>query len=74
MNFEIKLIFLMKPLFLHEKKSHDKNINVSRTKRAFKIFLRNFLAFNEENNAIFLEGESPTLSKVCYSEFYIKVA
>ena len=53
MNFEIKLIFLMKPLFLHEKKSHDKNINVSRTKRAFKIFLRNFLAFNEANNAIF---------------------
>ena len=35
MDFEIKLIFLIEPFFLHDQKSHDKNI--LRKKIAFKV-------------------------------------
>ena len=37
MNFEVSLIFLIKPFFLHDQKSREKNLNILRTKRAFKL-------------------------------------
>ena len=36
MNFEADLIFLIKPFFVRPK-SRDKNLNILRTKRAFKM-------------------------------------
>ena len=37
MNFEINLVFLIKPFFLHDQIVTTKNVNILRTKRAFKI-------------------------------------
>ena len=36
MSFEINLIFLIKPFF-YMNKSHDKNLNILKMKRAFKM-------------------------------------
>ena len=36
MNFEINLILLIKLFFLYGPKSYDKNVNILRTKSAFK--------------------------------------
>ena len=69
MNFEIKLIFLIKPFFLYGPKSHDKNLNILRTKRAFKMKYKTiFIIFRglsmKQKTQFFLEGESPNLSKL----------
>ena len=37
MNFEVNLIFLIKQSFLHDQKVVTKNLNILRTKTAFKI-------------------------------------
>ena len=37
MDFEINLIFLIEPDFFTWPKSHDKNLNILRTKRAFNV-------------------------------------
>ena len=37
MNFEINFNFLIKPFFLQDQKSHNKNLNILRMKRAFKM-------------------------------------
>ena len=37
MNFEINLIFLIEPFFLHDQKVLNKILNILRTKRAFKV-------------------------------------
>ena len=42
MNFEVNLVFLIQPLFLHDQKVSnknysDKNFDIFRTKKAFKI-------------------------------------
>ena len=41
MNFEIDLIFLIKPLFLYDQ-SLEKNLNILRTKKAFKVKQKTF--------------------------------
>ena len=52
MNFEVYLIFLIKPFFLHDQKVMKKNKSISMI----------FRAINEKNNTVFfLQGESPTL-------------
>ena len=47
-NFEIKLIFLIKPFF-YMTKNQGKNLNILKTKRAFKVIKKNafFLIFKE---------------------------
>ena len=65
MNFEVSLIFVIKQFFFTWLKSHDKNFNILRRKRAFKMKQKAFFIifkglFNEVNNAIFLEGENWT--------------
>ena len=68
MNFKINLIFLIKPFFLHDQKSQDKNLNILRKKRAFKMKLKVFfiifegLSLKQIKNI--MEGESPTLTKL----------
>ena len=72
MNFEVNLIFLIKPFFLHDQKIVTKNLNILRTKRAFqmkqKAFFIIFKGFSiKQIKQVFLEGESPTLKKTCFS-------
>ena len=45
MNFEVKLVFLIKPFFLHYQKVMTKKSNILRTKRAFKIKKSLFIIF-----------------------------
>ena len=66
MDFEINLIFLIKPFFSTWPKSRDKNLNILRTKRAFKMkqkeFVIIFKGFSiKQIMQIFLLGVSPTL-------------
>ena len=63
MNFVVNLVFLIKPFF----KSHNKNLNIFRTKRAFKMKWKVFLIIfkglsMKQLTQNFLEGESPNLS------------
>ena len=58
MNFEINLIFLIKPFFLHDEKVMTKIQYLDEIKGIFHHFHR---AFNEANKTFFLEGDSPTL-------------
>ena len=37
MNFELNLIFLIKPIFLHEQNIRNKNVNILKKKGAFKM-------------------------------------
>ena len=37
MNFELNLIFLIKPIFLHEQNIRDKNFKILKKKEAFKM-------------------------------------
>ena len=75
-NFEINLIFLIKPFFVHDQKVKKKKLNILRTERAFKIkqkaFFIIFKTFIKASKPTFLEGESPTLSKEM-SNIYLKV-
>ena len=43
-NFEINLLFLIKPFSLHDQKVKTKSLNILRTKRAFKIKQKHFLS------------------------------
>ena len=61
----MNLIFLIKPFFLHEQK--DKNLNILRTQRAFKMKQKAFFTIFKglslkQIKQFFLESESPTLS------------
>ena len=64
-NFEIKIIFLIKPFSPHEwPESHDK---ILRTERAFKMkqgaFFINFKGLSiKQIKQFFLKGQSPTLT------------
>ena len=67
-NFEIKLIFLIKPFFQHTQKVNTKNLNILRTKRAFKIKQKAFFIIFEglslkQIRKKKLEGDSPTGNK-----------
>ena len=37
MNFEVGVIFLINPFFLHDQKVKTKNVNILKTKRNFKM-------------------------------------
>ena len=68
MNFEVNLIFLIKPFFVHDQ-SRDKKLNILRTKRGAKINQKTFsITFKglsiKQITQIFLESESLTLSEV----------
>ena len=45
MNFAIDLIFPIKPFFLHDQNAYDKNLNILRTARAFKMKKKHFSRF-----------------------------
>ena len=47
-NFEINLIFLINPIFLHAQKVKTKKLNFLRTKRAFNV--------NKKFFSLFLKG------------------
>ena len=54
-------------IFLHDQKSYDKNFNVLKTKKAFKMKYKAFFIFlkavsMKEINSTFLEGERRTLN------------
>ena len=63
MNFEVKLIFLIKPFYLHDQNLVTKTKylrylrKINEIKNVFHHFQR---AFNQANNTNFLEGESAT--------------
>ena len=61
MNFEVNLIFLIKPFFLHEKKSWQR-LKYLENKKSFSksIFHHFWRAFNQANNTIILEVKGPT--------------
>ena len=42
MNLDVNLIFLIKLIFLHDRKVMTKNLNILRTKGAFKTKLKAF--------------------------------
>ena len=62
MNFELNLIFQIKPFFLHDQKV-DKISNILRTKKAFKMKQKAFFIISEglliKQVTIFLKGNSP---------------
>ena len=64
-NFEINLIFLIKPLFLYDQKSTQKFKNLENEKSFYNkinsIFHHFSKVFTEANKTTFLEDESPTL-------------
>ena len=64
-NFEINLIFLIKPLFLYDQKSIQKFKNLENEKTFYNkinnIFRHFSKVFIEANKTTFLEDESPTL-------------
>ena len=64
-NFEINLIFLIKPLFLYDQKSIQKFKNLENEKSFYNkinsIFHHFSKVFIEANKTTFLEDESPTL-------------
>ena len=64
-NFEINLIFLIKPLFLYDQKSIQKFKNLENEKSFYNkinsIFHHFSKVFIEANKTAFLEDESPTL-------------
>ena len=66
MNFEVNLIFLIKPFFLHDQKVVTKTLNILRRNRAFQMKLKAlFIIFKglsiKQVKQGFLEGDSPTL-------------
>ena len=79
MNFEINLIFLIylsNLIFPNWPKSHEKNLNILKTKRAFKMKWKAFFMIFKKGLSIkyiahFLEGESPTL-KVSHKDRYVR--
>ena len=70
MNFKIKLIFLIKPFFLHDLKVTKTEISSERkellrwNKKAFFIISKGFSI--KQITHFFLEGESPTLKMLFY--------
>ena len=73
MNFEVNLIILIKPFFLHDRKVVTK-IQISgkqkellRLKKAFSSFLKGFQS--SKKCKFFLEGESPSLNKILKKTF-----
>ena len=74
-NFEINLIFLIKPYSSIWTKSQDKNLNILRTQRAFNMKLKaSFINCKglslKQIKQILLEGESPILkNKILF--FYV---
>ena len=74
-NFEINLIFLIKPYSSIWTKSQDKNLNVLRTQRAFNMKLKaSFINCKglslKQIKQVLLEGESPILkNKILF--FYV---
>ena len=65
MDFEIKLIFLIKPGFLTWPKSQGKTQISWERKELLRWNKKHFSrAFKEANNTIFLEVENPTLREL----------
>ena len=62
MNFEINLIFLIKPFFLHGLKAKTKIWTSWEPKEIKKNFHRFQKAIIEAYKTIFFEGESPILN------------
>ena len=66
MNFEIYLNFFYLNVFPHDQKSQDKNLNILRTKRPFKMRLAFFIIFKElplkQIKQTYLDGESSALN------------
>ena len=76
LNFEIEVIFLIKPFFLHDQKVKPKfkyleNERSLKSKEdEIKSILHDFKrAFIKANNNFFLEGESPTLIHKFYIDY-----
>ena len=62
MNFEINLIFLIKPFFLHDQKVMIKTLNILRPKRPFKMKKKAFFIIfkglsTKKTTQIFLEDK-----------------
>ena len=66
MNFEIYLNFFYLNVFPHDQKSQDKNLNILRMKRPFKMRLAFFIIFKElplkQIKQTYLDGESSALN------------